>query len=91
MIFETDVLKGMCFQAVETRRFQHGVKLMSTCTALPRAKFLWLLLLRFYYSRAPCLPERGIPWRTPAARGRTGSSAGAAGAEEAAPGRVWHT
>ena len=27
----------MCFRAVETKRFQHRVKLMSTCTALPCA------------------------------------------------------
>ena len=33
-VFDTSRLKGMCFEAVETKRFQHGVKLMSTCTAL---------------------------------------------------------
>ena len=36
LIFETKGSKGMCFQAVETMRFQQGVKLMSTCTALAR-------------------------------------------------------
>ena len=36
MIFETNGLKVMCFQKVGTKRFQHGVKLMSACTALAR-------------------------------------------------------
>ena len=34
LIFETDSVKGTCFQAVETKRcFQHGVKPMSSCAA----------------------------------------------------------
>ena len=36
LIFETNVLKGMHFQGVETMRFQRGVNLMcSTCTTPP--------------------------------------------------------
>ena len=34
LIFETNGLKGMCFQVIETIRFQRLVNLMSTCTAL---------------------------------------------------------
>ena len=37
MIFETNGLKGMCFQAVETKPFQHRVKMMmSACHNLHR-------------------------------------------------------
>ena len=35
MTFEINMLKGTYFQGVETKRLQHGVNLMSTCTASP--------------------------------------------------------
>ena len=35
MTSESRKLKALYLQAVETKRFQHRVKLMSTCTALP--------------------------------------------------------
>ena len=34
MLFETNGLKVIRFQGIETERFQHGVKLMSTCSRL---------------------------------------------------------
>ena len=41
MTLETNVLKGVCFQGVEPKRFQHGVKLnvnlhlLTECAAQP--------------------------------------------------------
>ena len=36
---ETNDLKALYFQEVETKWFQPGVNLMSTCTALPRSSW----------------------------------------------------
>ena len=36
LTFETKSVKSTYFQRAETRRVQHGVNLMSACTALPR-------------------------------------------------------
>ena len=67
MTFETNGLKALYFQGVETKRFQHGVNMMSTCTALPPRVRTFLTKLTAFF--APCCRERWLIFETNGLKG----------------------